>query len=354
MRTKSTWRTRRLPDCTVSRASARLAAAALAVALTFGGESPRASPSPSPPPSPLWSGPTLFLVQAHLRRLNAPYLRRIAAAGFDGVRIPLVPWWAQSRHGGWVWTDYDAIYRWLRIRKLTPLFVLQNPRSVDDLPMIQEFAALAAVRYPNALLELGNEPDSRAQWPGFYPPASNQALTPERYWSIERGFARTWHAANPNGRISTGGTSGFDFDWQRRLIAAIARDGAFADGTIAAAAVHAYGEPLPPRSSRRADVVRDLTRLKSLLPDGEEVWVTEYGLTDPQPADVTGWLTAMSALGVSVFSWYEIQDDILDGQTQRYGLLQLDGTPRPAYATARAFLQGRARVANPPAPTRGS
>ncbi len=132
-----------------------------------------------------------------------------------------------------------------------------------------------------------------------------------------------------------------DFGWQKKLIAAIEADGAFADGTIDAVAVHPYEEPLPGKRVRRGGLAPDLATLKALLPDGIEVWLTEYGLVDPQPRDVDGWFAAVEALGVPVFSWYEIQDDVLSGKTYRFGLVNLDGTPKPAYDAARAYLAAR-------------
>jgi hypothetical protein len=88
--------------------------------------------------------------------------------------------------------------------------------------------------------------------------------------------------------------------------------------------------------------VADLASLKAMLPSNVLVWVTEYGLVDPQPQDVQAWFETMSALRVPLFSWYEAQDDVLDGQTQRYGLVGLDGTPKAAYFAAQAFLRGAA------------
>jgi hypothetical protein len=296
--------------------------------------------TPAPEPARLWPGPTLLGVQAHARRIG-PAFGRIAKGGFDLVRLPLVPWWAQSKHGAWMWTDADAIYAWTGVHGVTPLFVLQNPRTMDDVPSMVEFAKLAAERYPRALLELGNEPDNRAQWPEFYPPNAPQALDAARYWAIERQFARAWRAGNPHARIATGGTSGMDLHWQRALIAAIAADGSFDDGTIGAVAVHPYEEPLPTKRVRHGGIAQDLASLKALLPAGVEVWVTEYGLLNPQPRDVDGWFAAMDALGVPVFSWYEIQDDVLNGTTYRYGLVNLDGTPKPAYDAARSYLTHR-------------
>ena len=95
----------------------------------------------TPPPLPrLWDGPTIFAAQAHIRRLNVPYLRRIANAGFDAVRIPLVPWWAQNRDGSWDFSNYDAMYRWLSARNMVALFVLQNPRDEKDVALVEDFA----------------------------------------------------------------------------------------------------------------------------------------------------------------------------------------------------------------------
>ncbi|MBV9646607.1 MAG: hypothetical protein JO043_04000 [Candidatus Eremiobacteraeota bacterium] len=291
----------------------------------------------------LWPGPTLFGAQTHIRRPNVPYLQRIAAAGFDAVRVSLTPWWAQSRHGGWMWTNYDAIYTWLIRHKMTPLFMLENPRSTDDLPAMEYFAERAAIRYPLALLELGNEPDSAAQWPGFYPPHARSAVTPEAYWAIVKRFALAWRKGNPHAIIGTAGTSGIDFPWQRGLIAAIEKDGAFRDGTIKAIGVHAYGEPFP-YAGQRGGIVADLAELKTMLPRDVLVWVTEYGLPDPRPEDVHAWFDVMQRLGVPLFCWYEAQDDVLDGKTQPYGLIRLDGSPKPAYGAAKAFLLARSKT----------
>src|SRR5581483_3495685 len=138
----------------------------------------------------------------------------------------LVPWWAQNADGTWLWSNYDAMYAWLRRRNVTPLFVLQNPRDHADIALTIDFAREAGARYPQALLELGNEPDNPGQWPAFYPPRSNLRLTAEAYWQIEKRFAAAWRAGNPRARIATGGTSGMDLEWQRDLMRAIEQDGA--------------------------------------------------------------------------------------------------------------------------------
>ena len=145
-------------------------AAALAAALI-------AAATPAPQPTQLWPGPTLIGVQAHARRLGVAYFTRIAKAHFER-RAPA----AASRGGrkrtaaSGSWTDLDAIYAWLGAHGSAPLFVLQNPRTPDDVPSMVEFAKQAAQRYPRALLELGNEPDNPGQWPGFYPPHASKRL----------------------------------------------------------------------------------------------------------------------------------------------------------------------------------
>ena len=288
----------------------------------------------------LWPGPTLFAAQAHLRRINVPYLQRIADAHFDAVRVSLIPWWAQSRHGGWMWTNYDAIYTWLIRHKMTPLFMLENPRSLDDVPSTVYFAEHAAARYPLALLELGNEPDNAGQWPGFYPPHARSAPTPESYWAIAKQFAVAWRKGNPHAIIGTAGTSGIDLGWQRALIEAIRKDGAFSDGTINAIAVHAYGEPLP-HPGQPSKIASDLATLRGMLPQNVLLWVTEYGLVDPRPDDVFGWFGTMQELGVPLFCWYEAQDDVVDARVQPYGLIGVGGTLKPAYGAARSFLAAR-------------
>jgi hypothetical protein len=284
--------------------------------------------------------PTVYGVQSHqwprivdgLPVIDAAELDAARGAGFTVMRVSMVPWWQRKKPDGtWNFLAWDALYRALLERGITPLFMLANPRKPADVDTITAYCAAAAPRYPKAWLELGNEPDSPHQWPGFYPPARSAALTPEEYWSYARAWAAAWRAAQPGAKIATAGTSGIDLGWQRRLIAAGAASGA----PVAAFGIHPYGERLAGEGggSFRSDVAA----LQAMLPATVRVWVTEYGDPGVSPAQVTAWLGAAKDAGVAVFSWYELRDD-----PEPYGLLRADlshKTPDP-YSAAKAFLEG--------------
>jgi len=259
-------------------------------------------------------------------------LDAIAAAGFTIARVSMVPWWQRKRpDGSWNFLAWDALYKDLLDRGVTPLFMLANPRTPADVATIAAYCAAAAPRYPKALVELGNEPDSPSQWPAFYPPARTQALTPAEYWSYAKQWAQAWRSAQPGTLLATAGTSGVDLAWQRGLVAA----GAASSGLVAAFGVHPYGEHIGPGNGPTFG--EHMETLGRMLPQEVDIWVTEYGELNATPATVAAWLRAAADSAIPVFSWYELRDD-----PQPYGLLRADlshKSPDP-YAAAQAFLHG--------------
>ena len=236
--------------------------------------------------------------------------------------------------GTWNFAAVDALYSDLLHRNLTPLFMPASPRSAADMGEITAYLVVAAGRYPKAMLELGNEPDSPVEWAAFYPPNRANPITPAEYWGYAEQWAKAWASSQPSAQIATAGTSGVDLTWQQGLVAA----GAANSGLISAFGVHPYAENIvEPPGVTGNNLGDDLTSLKAMLPANVSVWLTEYGEPNPPPADVTAWLTAAKALGVPVFSWYELRDG--EGP---YGLLNADlsrKAPDP-YKAAQQFLLG--------------
>ena len=320
----------------------RLALLALTVLLAAcnGGQPPPPPPTPLPH---LWPGPTSFGAQSHdwpaiqngKPVVDTAEMNAVAAGGFTVERVTLIPWETPTNPDGtWNFAAVDALYSDLLHRNLTPLFMPASPRSAADMGEITAYLVVAAGRYPKAMLELGNEPDSPVEWAAFYPPNRANPITPAEYWGYAEQWAKAWASSQPSAQIATAGTSGVDLTWQQGLVAA----GAANSGLISAFGVHPYAENIvEPPGVTGNNLGDDLTSLKAMLPANVSVWLTEYGEPNPPPADVTAWLTAAKALGVPVFSWYELKDG--EGP---YGLLNADlsrKAPDP-YKAAQQFLLG--------------
>jgi hypothetical protein len=264
---------------------------------------------------------------------------------------------------------------------LTPLLTEASPRkddpvkgikTSDDAASIPAFLTQVAAQTGWATFELGNEPDIPQYWP--------TTLTADTYWAT---YGKPWtdaiRAGNPVAVIGTGGTQSIALAWNKQLIADIQRDGYFKSGAISAIGVHLYGESLQPNPQAGytgqdglKHFVADLQSLKAIVPDGVTVWATEYGVPNPQPADVAGvpagvapqlqsqpgLLPAVKAVQLPFFSYYEARDNCTYGEQVGFacepswslapwGLLNIDNTPKAAYGAAQTFLLGPAPSGSP-------
>jgi hypothetical protein len=131
---------------------------------------------------------------------------------------------------------------------------------------------------------------------------------------------------NPRALVATAGSSGVAADWHR----ALAAGGAFTAGAFDACGVHPYGETA-------ATLATAYARVRAAIPGGVQLWATEYGTIDPQPADVRSMYDAHATLRVPLFVWYELQDNVVAGNVERYGLVDTDFAPRAAYDAAKAI-----------------
>jgi hypothetical protein len=258
-------------------------------------------------------------------------LDAIQVGGFKSVRLTLIPWETPTNpDGSWNFAGVDALYAAVVQRGLTPIFMLANPRSEADDDQLTNYAFYAGARYPMAMVELGNEPNTSPA-PGWYKP-----VTAAQYWATVEPWAEAWRMSNPAALIATGGTSGISLSWQQALVTAGAAD----SGLISAFAVHPYGSIPFGQDCTGCDLYANLAAVKAILPSTVSIWLTEWGEPNPVPADVANWLTACADIGCPVFSYYEIRDNKAYGQPQDFGLLNADLSRKApdAYAAAQSFL----------------
>ena len=265
---------------------------------------------------PLYRGPTAFSVQSHMLPLNVRQLDPVQAAGFRMMRLPFIHWFLRKKVDSWYFEPYDRIAQACAKRGIALLLTTGNPRAGFDPDDYASAARQAAARYPDARWEVCNEPNNPPYW-------HNGPPTTESYLAIALPTVAAIKAGNPSARVATAGTSGVRQAWQQALV----DSGAFAAGKFDACGVHPYGETAD-------SVVGAYRRLKAILPAGIEIWATEYGLPDPQPRDVRAFYDVHAHMGIPVFNWYEIQDDVVGGDVQRYGLIDREYAPKPAYDAA--------------------
>ena len=229
-----------------------------------------------------------------------------------------------------------------------------------------EVAAMdAAGRRPYAI-ELMNEPDSGGAW--------STGIDPDTYATLV-GATRT--ALDARGLSSVGivgpGTAAFDWGSGARNYALALAD-AGADTALLAWSAHAWDDDGSCGGACLERAARDLTHAATL---DRPLWVTEVatkatrfgGATWPLP-DEDGTFNATYAPGYAVrvyanilavlnagasvpFLW-QLMDEPTEvlGKDKGWGLLGLDGTPRPAYlaleALAAALPQGGLVLRAPP------
>lgn len=313
-------------------------------------------PPPPPPPPRIWNATPLYAVQTHLVpkvvakqwviNRQWPMMRD---AHFTSMRFSLVPWELQANGSTWNFAPYDAAYTWMVTNGITPLFMLQNPRNADDVPMLKRFATQAAQRWKLALFELCNEPDANGWdwWNARQSPKWSAFV----YWQeVAVPLAQGLLAGNPDARIATGGTSGVDLPWQQELAAT----GAFSSGLVTAIGIHSYSQsPVPVSGCDSCYLVNNLISLEAMpnVPKGFDIWVTEYGNQAWDAPTVDAWLGMAKAVGLPLFSMYEAQDNVVGGVTQTYGLLDLNYAPKGgstgAYAEVTKLLAPPTQAPSP-------
>lgn len=184
----------------------------------------------------------------------------------------------------------------------TPIILV----SYGDKAAMPARVAAAFERYPEAWIEVWNEPNDPMFW--------GEAPDPEAY---VRMFAAC-RAAAPGARLIGPSTGGGAMDWAFMERAARAGLGRY----LTAASIHPYGVGHPDQLQPA------VARVRALF--GVPVVVSEWGFNDgPDQAElVTAAVRAAARAGVGFLILYSWADHLEGGPAQ--GLTNGDGSPRPA------------------------
>ncbi|HTK67087.1 MAG TPA: cellulase family glycosylhydrolase [Pseudonocardia sp.] len=181
--------------------------------------------------------------------------------------------------------------------------------------------------------------------------------SPERFVAVLKAGYRGVKAGDPDAIVVSGGTSGNDVSWLRRMYAA---GGA---GAFDALAVHPYQDPptAPPDAPSEGDTYRFSTlpqvhELMAANGDGTKpIWLTEFGWTTAGTGPRRGVDEATQARFlleavrrvqrdypfVSHAFWFCLRDrDDWTPYENAFGLLGVDGTPKPGFAALRVAGSG--------------
>ncbi len=299
--------------------------------------------------------------------VNSAMLDRIAETGAGWARVG-VGWCSLEEKGpGQISTWYqdrldatvaEAGRRGLRLLVTlgcTPTWAGGTDFKVlpPDPAEYERVARYLATRYQGRISawEIWNEPDCVT--------GSCGQADPVAYLPVLRAGYRGVKAGDPAATVVSGGISGANADWIRRLYAAGGR------GWLDALGVHPYQGPAatppeaPPSSHPyRMTAVEQVRQVMLDAADDKPIWFTEFGWTT---ALGTGWSGGVDEATqadylrravrmlqdwypyVTHAFWFTIRDrDDWTPYENSFGLLRLDGTPKPALdalTTSNAWLR---------------
>jgi hypothetical protein len=249
---------------------------------------------------------------------------------------------------------------WLAPSGAQPNEIYRSPPS--DVHEFEQLMELLAARYRGRFgsWELWNEPDNREYWLG----------TPAQYAQLLAAGARGVKRGDPSARVVLGGIAGH-LEFLEELLAQHR-----AAEAIDVVNLHSYAEtwnaePLEGLS----EYLQRAARLVRAHGAGEPLWLAEVGYSSFRRGNyVSDWYEARfpfehtpafqaaamlrilalarSVPEVELITWYELRDlpagtEVIGDQNNRHlGVLDADGTPKPAFhALARAlpFLSGPLR-----------
>lgn len=344
-------------------ANSRVLAAALTACLAFAAVNPGVGPTPPPPAAesgvrnvPLELGVTVFSMWRDWDQ-HEQWFQQAAKSGSKWMRVDMG--WCSLEESG-----QGLISQWYQGR----LDVTVDTAEKLGLKLV---------------VEVGCAPKwAGGAEPGFYPTDPGQFERVTRYLADRyRGRVAAWEIWNepncvggcgngspdkfvaalkagyrgvksgdPDATVVSGGVSGNDVDWLRRMYAAGAA------GFFDALAVHPYQDPAtaPPDAPSQGQTYRLSTlpmvhRLMVANGDGNKpIWLTEWGWTTAKTGPRPGvdddtqarYLEQSVRLIRSRYPyvthafWFCLRDrDDWNPYENNFGLLHLHGSPKPAFAT---------------------
>jgi hypothetical protein len=296
-------------------------------------------------------------------------LELISALGATVVRIDLNWPWVEAETGSYDWSLYDQYSAELAKRRLRPLFILNRPNSphgkpydavvdgkrergispptaAQDIAAFVRFAAAAAERYRHLdpIWEIWNEPDQD----GFWPPTPS----PIDYVTLARETCLTVKQRVPDAVVVGPAAAQMPTVWRPKkpLFDALLADTKLLS-CLDAISLHTHRFKQKPETvSRDYLALRDvyLSRWPDSLPQkpiidtewGDSVYTS--GLTEDTQAR---WVARMYLVNlmeqVRLTNWYCLFDVGSDDaeMEQRFGLVRVDGTRRPAYQAYQVLAQ---------------
>ncbi len=276
-------------------------------------------------------------------------LDALQAAGFSLVRMDLA-WSAVERTAGqYDFGAFDELVSALQARAMSALFILDYgnplydsgnaPSSIAGIAAFGAYCQAAANHFNGkpVRFEVWNEPNLSIFWK---PTASAEAYAN----LLTEAIARV-HRGNPAAEVSTGGLSGFDFDFLSGSLSGGAGAGAAAVG------VHPYRQTGPEGATDELLLLR--TQARDWVPKAA-AWDTEWGYSstwfgdghDPvnrqrQAVFAVREIITARALGFPLAIYYDVRDDgtAATDPEHNFGLLANDYSDKPAMVAVRTLLQ---------------
>jgi hypothetical protein len=326
------------------------------------------------PNVPAWK----YGVTAHLERRRAGYYPQLAdvtraaelmqSAGIEAARIDFNWDMLNPVEEQWSFQDYDAMVRIVRAHKLEILAILDysswwassaqssndwrvrlfsEPRDSFDFARFV-YQVVAHFKNDVHVWEIWNEPNTV----GFWKPQPNAAhytqLLQEAYLAVKY--------ADPNATVVFGGLAGngVEGDNPSGFASNFIGDAytAGARNYFDVMAIHPYMLPNSGIGAVRTKIAAARAVLDQHGDENIPLWITEIGVPSEKPwwptapvqsePDVAAWLeqvyTRLWDMAPTIF-WYDLQDQG-GGNTveQRFGLLRLDFSAKPAYDKYRELV----------------
>ena len=334
----------------------------IAVAVVLAGLLVTAEPAPAATPRPVLFG----LNDPRFEDVNSGRaLRMHEQLGASIARVALSWRSIQPRPGGFGWGYADRVYRAFTSHGMRPVFVIgqapgwaqssavvlaclndpdasrcQRPPGVEHLGDLGAFTAALAARYPRlAAIEVYNEPNlGNFNW--------HPVADPEHFVRVVRAARDGVRSVRRDLPVISGGVSPVPQPLVKGMLEVdefVSRMyAAGAKGTMDGLGVHPYPGRRPSRTSRTAQLVDLVRRIRDRNGDaGVKLWVTETGYTTRGPSAVSEsqqaqWLPAqvdelLRARDVAAVLVHTLADSDLPGDDGGFGLARRDLTPKPVF-----------------------